>query len=462
MSDMFATTVLVVLAILTIFGLAVLIRWVLRLWDVRLRLVDAVIIAFGVVVVVTGIVLALGNTAWPAKLVVFFLIIILIAAAGALGMLVQSMVLPPSVDSAIRRGWIKVRPQLLVRRKANKAFVDYACAITRMNMPMAEGFYLAAHQTPGRTSVVLQGIASFLFHGLKLSEAYARYRARSALVLSMLQIGERCGQLPDALEYMQAHLAREQRLRQQRGPSWWLYPITMLFLLFCVGSFLMVVVVPKFEQIFKDFGTTLPLATQILIGLANDLHHSILLPWALAPAVALLVILQVSPRRYPVPRFYHRLVDYLAWSIPGWRAKHQYASMAHAAAVLRVTLCSGMTMPEAIKAVADLDLNIVLRERFRKLYDLHLGGESIEQAGQKLGLPPRFLWALRSGQDRETLQASLELIERYYSLVASHWYLAMNTMLWPAVIVALGTIVGFVVFAFFLPVVRLIEVTTPW
>jgi type II secretory pathway component PulF len=118
-----------------------------------------------------------------------------------------------------------------------------------------------------------------------------------------------------------------------------------------------------------------------------------------------------------------------------------------------------MTMPEAAQGAADLDLHTDLRGRFRQFHERLVKGEPTDQAGEKVHLPPRFLWALRSGQNREMLQASLELIEKYYGLVASHWNTTINAMVWPVVVVALGLVIGFIDLALFLPLVKLITAT---
>lgn len=389
-------------------------------------------------------------------------VVVLFLIVAVIGIVIGKLITLPRVETIVRNGAIKVWPQAILRKKTTKAVIDHAQAVMTMNLPLAEGFYLAGLQTPGRSGVVLQAIASFLHQGLKLSEAYGRYKARNALVLSMMQVGERCGQLPGMLRHLQEHYDRETKQRREWEPVWWPYLILLLTVYFSIMFFLMVVVVPKFQTIFKDFGIALPKVTQAVIHVANwiAIHGDVWL--GLAVLAAIIAFLRLQPRRYPQPRLYSRIADRLIWIIPGWREKYIYTDLAHAASVLRLALGSGMTMPEAVKCVTDLDLNTILRRRFVE-FEKRLGrGEPLDEAGQHVRLPNRFLWALRDGQDPETLAASLGLIERYYSLVASHWFLAVNSLIWPVIVVMMGILVGTFNLAMFLPLVRLIEVNAGW
>ncbi len=445
------TTVLIVLLV------AGVVRLVARLKNVQITYVDALVFLSIILFLLIGIV-GYGEIPDTVALVIFFIFFSL--GVAVVWLVIQALIFVPRVEQVIRRGWIKIWPQMIVRRKINKAVLDHAQAVTRMNLPLAEGFYLAGQQTPGRSGVVLQAMATFLHQGLKLSEAYSRYNACNALVLSMMQAGERCGQLPKTLEYLQDYFDREQKQRQRWIPVWWPYPLTMVAFAFLVVMFVMVVVVPKFETIFKDFGTTLPYITQILISASNYVVCSSPPIWlVLSVLVGVVMYLRLRPRRYPEPRLFERFTDYLVWLIPGLRTQREYTDLAHAAAILRLALGSGMTMPEAAQCAADLDLHTVLRGRFRQFHDLLAKGEPTDQAGEKVHLPTRFLWALRSGQNRETLESSLELIEKYYSLVASHWSATLNALVWPVVVVGLGLLIGFIDLALFMPLVKLITTT---
>jgi type IV pilus assembly protein PilC len=441
--------------IIFLFGLALLISR----FSNRLSLVDALMIMCGAsICLILFVNLPKGNI--PDEFILPLGLFFIALICWSLWKLAKIFIIIPSVDEVVRRGWIKIHPQILVKKKITKAILDHARAITKMNLPLADGFHLAGQQTAGRSGVVMQALAVFLQHGMTLSEAYSRYKARSSLVLSMMQIGERSGQLPSVLAYLQNYLDRQRREKMQWMPVWWPYPVFLLCFLLSVVTFHLIFMMPKYEQIFRDQGTTLPQITRHLISAGNFAGKNSLILLILALLIALAVWLHIQPRRYPKLNLYRRLTDRFLWHIPGWGKKYEYEGLAHAAAILRLCLGSRMPMPDAIQCVIDLDLNYVLRNKFEKLHDRVLRGQSVISAGESLHFPPRFLWALRPGQDEESLQTSLTLIERYYSLVASHWFLAISSFAWPMIIVSLGTMVGFIVLAYFLPLVKLINAAT--
>ena len=454
-----------VLAVLIVAGTIALVALVRRFRGLQVGLVDALPLTATVVILALLVNLLVSSGAsGAAEEIICFCLIIFALAAGAVGLaaLVDALLWVPGAKSAIHCGYIRVRPQLLVRRKTNKAIVDHARAITRMNLPLAEGFHLAGRQTPGRTGVVLEAMAEFLLQGLKLSEAYERYRARSALVLSMMRTAERCGQLPAVLGYLQEHLDRDRQLRQRWMPVWWPYPLLMLCMILLVSTFLMYFVLPKFQMIAEDFGMVLPAPTRLAARLGHFGVDYWMLWFGLAAMAGVAVVVRILPRQYPRPGVLSRLGDRVVWLTPGWGKKRQSTDLAHAAAIMSLGLGSGMTMIEAVGCAADLDINIVLRERFARMRELLQRGEAPEQAGRTIHLPKRFLWALRSGQDSENIRSSLGLVERYYSLVASHWVLAVNATVWPVTVLGLGVLVGLIAMAFFMPLVEMINAASVW
>jgi len=202
--------------------------------------------------------------------------------------------------------------------------------------------------------------------------------------------------------------------------------------------------------------------TQMLIQLARFIADTGVFWLIVAVMVAFGVILRNRPRRYPRPFLISRLADHIVWKIPGLGTNRRFTDLAHAAAILRLGLNSGMTMPEAVRGVTDLDLNTILRRRFVKFHALLVQGEPTENAGKKIHLPQRFLWALRDGQDKESLNNSLELVERYYSLMAMHWSLIIRSILWPLFVILMGILVAMFVLAIFLPLVKLINAVLPY
>jgi len=439
---------------------AITYRTLFQRTNIRITFVDILILSCGVCLLAAAFSNDLELLEHVLTGMSFFLLLLFIFFAGSV--LITRFIKVPTVESAIRNGWIKVRPHILYRQQTTKAIVDHALAITQLNMPLAQGFFLASQQTPKRTGVVLQALANFLQHGLKLSEAYARYTARSTLVLSMIQAGERCGQLPQALQYLQDYMNRQRDLKRKKFQYGGGYPLIPLSVLLMVAAFTVVFVIPKFEVIFRDFGTTLPIPTQILIQLANFIADTGVFWLIVAVMVAFGVILRNRPRRYPRPFLISRLADHIVWKIPGLGTNRRFTDLAHAAAILRLGLNSGMTMPEAVRGVTDLDLNTILRRRFVKFHALLVQGEPTENAGKKIHLPQRFLWALRDGQDKESLNNSLELVERYYSLMAMHWSLIIRSILWPLFVILMGILVAMFVLAIFLPLVKLINAVLPY
>ena len=103
------------------------------------------------------------------------------------------------------------------------------------------------------------------------SKPSIRHYVLGAVATSLIEVGERIGRLPQALE----RLVHEQTADARRDVAavWFYraYPIVMSLVLATVLSLILVFVIPKFEQIFRDFGTKLPYITQVVLDISRDL-----------------------------------------------------------------------------------------------------------------------------------------------------------------------------------------------
>ena len=128
---------------------------------------------------------------------------------------------------------------------------------------------LEQQQKPGLLRQVIHEVGEDVEGGATLSEALSKHpKAFNKLYVKMVAAGEMGGVLETILNRLAEFMEKAARLKRKVVGAL-VYPVAVLSFSGGIVLFIMIFVVPKFEQIFKDFGTSLPMPTQILINFSN-------------------------------------------------------------------------------------------------------------------------------------------------------------------------------------------------
>ncbi|MCP4246001.1 MAG: hypothetical protein GY778_03035 [bacterium] len=367
--------------------------------------------------------------------------------------------------------WLPFRGGLLggfvLFREASmmRALVNHLAAITHMNLPLADALTVAGQGERGALGRLLRRTGSAVAGGMPLSSALRRTIAGCPpLVTSVVAAGERAGQLPRALADLEVALADQLRA-ETPGPlssgRFWLYPVALVLANMFIVSFVMIVVVPKFEEIFLDFDTQLPDITVNLIAASNWLVRGALPGFLLLGVPGLVVVAAVVGA--VVLRRSDDTVTQVLLDVGGWipvltRPVAFGKGMSIAVRVVRMGLGAGMTLPDAAALASSVRINRFLQRRWEDFSRMLKSGLPASRAAREAGLGNILAWACRSlERDHTDPQLVLEHAADYYRALAVRWWRALGRTAWPAVTCLLGCMVGYVVVALFLPLVSLIN-----
>ena len=114
-------------------------------------------------------------------------------------------------------------------------------------------------------------------------------------------------------------------------------------------------------------------------------------------------------------------------------------------------------MNEAIRAAVQLDVNLCFRARLKRWLERIEQGENIAAAARRSGLGTSLAWAFDDGIGASDAPTVLEMLESFHRSNYSYRVNLTRFILWPCLIIVLGAVVGFVVYAFFSPSVMVIE-----
>jgi type II secretory pathway component PulF len=351
---------------------------------------------------------------------------------------------------------------LRIRAMRTRGIVQTLAMIVGQALPLGDGLRAAAGQERARTRRILLRMAALLDIGAPLSAALSgAYPPCPPTVLGAVQGAERGGTLSSVLRMLAADQRREARQPSPIAPA---VPYLLLVPIFAplVVTFVMVIVIPKFKEIFADYGLRLPSITVHLINAAAACERN----WYLiVPAVLLgvlayglhLIIRQFIPRLPDRFQLLPALGDTLAWWLPGLRTMAEAKALAHELPLLQAAIRSGQDVPAAARQTACVGVNWHARRRLLHWAAAVEQGAAPAAAARQLRFPGAMTAALASAHSPQTLGAALEYLATYYSGLAMHWRRVLASVLMPCLIGLWGLCVAYIVVALLLPLVTMIH-----
>jgi type IV pilus assembly protein PilC len=353
---------------------------------------------------------------------------------------------------------------LRVRRLRIRMAIQTLASLVSQNLPLVAGLRAAARGERWGLRRIYEGLALRLEMGEQLSAAVRRtVRACPGEIVGALQGAEHGGTLPGILQSLAADARREVREPDAGRRPWWYLVVLAIFVPLAL-LFYWVAIVPKFREIFQDFGTRLPAITEAVMSLGITIaEHGVL---CLAAAlVVLLGLAHLTIGRHFLVRVPDRFQvlftvwDTLAWHLPVLRKAASTRALALQLPVLQAAIRAGHGLQDAARQAACVTVNFHARRRLTSwACALEQGADPLDSA-RRVGLPSPVLWALaglRSGGD---LSTRLEYLCEYFRTLQAHWERILLAIVGPLLVMFWGLCIGTTVVAFFLPVIALLQGT---
>lgn len=354
----------------------------------------------------------------------------------------------------------------LTSRHAFSAYVFSTIGSSiRQNLPLPMALECAACGQSGKRAYILHNIAKWLVQGYSLSEALKRgYPKCPAAAFSLVASGERIGQLPGTLRAIEADIvarADESKRIQPIHPS---YPAVLLTVVFLLVLLLTKFVVPRFVDVIQELveQEMLPASTRAVIGATSFIAYGG--GWIIfATGLFVLVIVELfavyarfRPRRPARPFLTSRIGDLVKWHLPivHWFEKNY--SMLQIVETLRLSLNAGCPVNEAIRNTLNLDVNSCFKKRLSRWLAMVESGEDIASSALRCRLGNTIAWAFERNAGPDSTLSILETLETFYRSNYSYMVNLAKYIAGPCVVIMLGCVVGFVVYALFSPLVKII------
>lgn len=319
-------------------------------------------------------------------------------------------------------------------------------------IPLLECLEILAEQleNPG-FKAVLEEIVMDVRGGTDLSTAMARHpRVFEDIYVNMVRAGEVSGQIDEILVRLAEYQEATAKLRGQIVSAM-TYPVISLGLIGCIVLFLMLVIIPKFQEIFDSMGVELPLITQILLDTSNWMQNNMVL-WVLG-IVAAIFALQAYIKTSVGKRQYH----WLLLSMPVFGPLFKKVAVSRFARTFSTLISSGVPILGALEIVASTAGNVHIEGLVMEASESVRQGETLASplATKPKLFPPMVTRMIAIGEKSGALEALLMKISEFYDQQVEQSVEQLTSLIEPIMICIMGVLVGGMVLAIFLPIFEL-------
>ncbi len=313
---------------------------------------------------------------------------------------------------------------------------------------------LEQQQKPGLLKAIIGGVAEEVESGGTLSDAMSKYpKAFDKLYVNMINAGEAGGVLDLILARLADFMEKAAKLKKKVIGAM-IYPAVVISIAVGIVSMIMIFVIPKFEEIFRDFGTKLPGVTVVLLQMsrwfANDYGWAYIL---FSPIVFVLVIKLI--RLSEGGRYF---VDVVKLKIPILGAILSKTSIARFTRTLGTLISAGVPILDAINITKETSGNEVFARALVKVHDAIREGESMADPLRATKVCDAIVVNMIDvGEETGDLDKMLLKVADNYDNDVDMLVGSLISILEPVMVVVLGVIVGFIVIALFMPMISLIQ-----
>ncbi len=356
----------------------------------------------------------------------------------------------------------KVKPKLLTQ------FTRQLATLVDAGLPLLRGLRVLAKQEKHPTlKDVLQQLGSSIESGSTFSEALAQHpKVFNRLYVNMVKAGELGGVLEVVLNRLSEFMEKAQKIKGKVVAAMF-YPVAVMIVAIVIMAVLMIFVVPKFKEIFADMleGQGLPAFTEFVLNISDKLKtYTIIFPEFAGgfplpgPVIWGIVAFFIGVKLFAKTKFGRKQIDRVKMNAPVFGPVVSKVAISRFARTLGTLISSGVPILQALTIVRETSGNVLVADAIAAVHESVKEGETITAPLEASKVfPPMVISMVDVGEQTGALPEMLMKNADVFDDEVDNAVSAMTSLLEPIMIVFLAVIVGSIVIALFLPLIKLIE-----
>lgn len=339
-----------------------------------------------------------------------------------------------------------------ITTKDKIVFTRQLATLIGAGLPLSQSLRTVLDQTSNkRMQAIIQEVIADVEGGRQLSEAFGKHKdVFDKIFLALVTAGEASGTLDEALRRIAAQQEKDAAMMSKiKGAL--TYPIIVLFVILGVMIFMLITVVPQVEKLYQDMNQTLPLLTQIMIGISTFItkYWGLLL---IALAIGGYFFVQWARTDDGI-----RAVDSFKLNVPMFKGMFRKLYMARFTRTGQTLLATGVAMLDMLRISGEGVSNVRIKDGIDRAAEKVKGGKalssSLESEDYILPMVPQMI---KIGEQSGKIDEMMGKTAQVYEDELDEEIRTLSTAIEPVLMVVLAVVAGGMVGAILFPIYSLV------
>jgi len=331
-------------------------------------------------------------------------------------------------------------------------FTRQFSSMLKAGVPLLQAFDIVARGSANpRMTQLLTEIRSDVETGTSLAAAFRKHPLLfDTLYCNLIEAGEAAGILEALLDRLAVYQEKTQQLKA-KIKSALMYPISVLVVAFIVVAVIMIKVIPAFKEVFTSFGADLPAPTLVVMAMSE---FFVAYWWLIFGSIGGFgYFAYESWRRSPKVQM---MVDRAMLKLPIFGHLVHKAAVARWTRTLSTMFAAGVPLVEALDSVGGAAGNHVFAEATEKIQRDVATGSGLTTSMQTTEIFPAMVLQMSAiGEESGSLDQMLAKVADFYENEVDEAVKGLSSLMEPIIIVVLGTVIGGIVVAMYLPIFKI-------
>ena len=358
-------------------------------------------------------------------------------------------VLPTKIKKRSTRSGKAIKPKDIA------IFTRQFATMMKAGVPLLQTFDIVGRGNPNPSVTKLLGdIRAEVETGTALSSAFRKYpKYFNTLYCNLIEAGETAGILEALLDRLATYMEKTEAIKS-KIKSALMYPIAVVVVAFVVVTIIMIFVIPAFKSVFSSFGADLPAPTLFVMAVSE---FFVSYWWLIFGVIGggIYFFMQAWQRNEKM----QMVMDRILLKVPVFGTLVEKSCVARWTRTLSTMFAAGVPLVEALDSVGGAAGNSVYLNATTSIQREVSTGTSLTNAMTNANVfPSMVLQMCAIGEESGTIDHMLGKAADFYEAEVDDMVAGLSSLLEPIIIVFLGTIIGGIVVAMYLPIFKLGQV----
>jgi type IV pilus assembly protein PilC len=339
-----------------------------------------------------------------------------------------------------------------IKPKDLAIFTRQLATMMKAGVPLLQAFDIVGRGNPNpRVTKLLNDVRTDVETGTSLSVAFRKFPMYfDNLYCNLVEAGESAGILDQLLDRLAVYMEKTEAIKS-KIKSALMYPISVLVVAFVVVAVIMIFVIPAFKEVFSNFGGELPVPTLVVIAMSEFfVQYWYLIFGGLGGGAYF--FMEAWKRNEKM----QHVMDRIMLKLPVFGVLVEKSCIARWTRTLSTMFAAGVPLVEALDSVGGASGNWVFERATLKIQHEVSTGTALTVAMTNANLFPSMVLQMCSiGEESGSIDHMLAKAADFFESEVDDMVAGISSLMEPIIIVILGTVIGGIVVAMYLPIFKL-------